>query len=86
MNTLCYDEFKNLILYYSNLSPFSIRRPKKVAKFVFYNDVLHKRSKNGDLEHSLIEEDKSEYESLKSYFTYYEYSNIHKFYESCHQF
>lgn len=77
-----YKEYSDLILYYCSISPFSIRKPHKVASYSFYNDELHKKNKDGDLEHSQIEQDKSEYSNLKSYFTYYKYSNIHKFYES----
>lgn len=77
-----YDKYKYLILYYSSLSPYSIRRPASIAKFTFYNDLLHKKNSDGDLEHSQIEQDESEYENLKSFFTYRKYSNIHKFFES----
>jgi hypothetical protein len=77
-----YEKYKSLILYYSTISPFSIRKPASVAKFIFYNDLLHKKNNDGDLEHSQIEQDESEYENLKSYFSYQKYSNIHKFYES----
>lgn len=77
-----YDKYKSLMLYYCSISPFSIRKPARIAKFTFYNDLLHKKNKDGDLEHSQIEQDESEYENLKSYFTYQKYSNIHKFFES----
>jgi hypothetical protein len=77
-----YDKYKELIIYYCSLSPFSIRRPSKVANFTFYNDVLHKKNEDKDLQHSQIEQDDSEYENLKSFFSYRKYSNIHKFYES----
>lgn len=77
-----YEKYKNIIIYYSSLSPFSIRKPSKVANFTFYNDVLHKRNEDKDLQHSQIEQDDSEYENLKSFFSYRKYSNIHKFYES----
>ncbi|KJD34995.1 reverse transcriptase [Tamlana sedimentorum] len=77
-----YEKYKNIIVYYSSLSPFSIRKPSKVANFTFYNDVLHKRNEDKDLQHSQIEQDDSEYENLKSFFSYRKYSNIHKFYES----
>jgi hypothetical protein len=77
-----YEEYKSLIIYYSSLSPFSIRKPSKVANFTFYNDVLHKKNEDKDLQHSQIEQDDSEYENLKSFFSYRKYSNIHKFYES----
>lgn len=77
-----YDKYKELIIYYCSLSPFSIRKPSKVANFTFYNDVLHKKNEDKDLQHSQIEQDDSEYENLKSFFSYRKYSNIHKFYES----
>lgn len=77
-----YEKYKNLITYYCSLSPFSIRKPFKVANFTFYNDVLHKKNEDKDLHHSQIEQDDSEYENLKSFFTYRKYSNIHKFFES----
>jgi hypothetical protein len=77
-----YDKYKELIIYHCSLSPFSIRRPSKVANFTFYNDILHKKNEDKDLQHSQIEQDDSEYENLKSFFSYRKYSNIHKFYES----
>ena len=60
-----YEKYKNLITYYCSLSPFSIRKPFKVANFTFYNDVLHKKNEDKDLHHSQIEQDDSEYENLK---------------------
>lgn len=38
-----YDKYKSLIIYYSSISPFSIRKPTKIANFTFYNDLLHKK-------------------------------------------
>jgi hypothetical protein len=77
-----YEKYNSLILYYSSISQFSIRKPTDIATFTFFNDRLH--SKNGDntFEFAQIEENENEYENLKSYFTYQKYSNIHKFYES----
>jgi hypothetical protein len=77
-----YEKYNSLIIYYSSVSPFSIRKPSKIASFTFYNDILHKKNNDNSFEYSQIEEDGNEYENLKSYFTYYKYSNIHKFYES----
>lgn len=77
-----YEKYKSLIIYYCSISPFSIRKPASIAKFTFYNDLLHKKNQDGDLEHARIEQDENEYENLKSYFTYQKYSNIHKFFES----
>jgi len=75
-----YDKCKELILYYTSLSKFSIRAPSGIAKFTFHNDKLHKEHLSTEL--SGIEEDGREYENLRSFFVYREYSNIHKFYES----
>ena len=77
-----YDRFKELILYYCNISPFSIRRPHKVAKFTYYKDKAHFENFAHDHEHKTIEEFDKEYENLKTYFAYKEISNIYKFYES----
>ena len=77
-----YEKYKYQILYFCSLSPFSIRKPTSIARFSFYNDILHKKNEDGNLEHCMIEQDDNEYENLKSFFTYQKYSNIHKFYES----
>ena len=75
-----YDRCKEVILYYTSLSPFSIRAPSRISKFRFYKDQLHYARLAKDS--SLIEETGWEYESLKSFFVYKTYSNIYKFYES----
>lgn len=77
-----YEKYKAHILYFCSLSRFSIRKPTSVAQFSFYNDILHKKNQDGNLEHCMIEQDDNEYENLKSFFTYQKYSNIHRFYES----
>ncbi|MDR6969296.1 hypothetical protein J2X31_003326 [Flavobacterium arsenatis] len=77
-----YAKYKELILYYSNESPFSIRKPFSIAKFIFNNDKLHKLNKGDDGD--LIESTDKEYENLKTFFTYKKYSNIYKFYEDYH--
>lgn len=74
-----YEKYKELILYYSNISPFSIRKPHSVAKFIFKNDSHHKKNK-GDND-DIIESHEKEYENLKTFFTYKKYSNIYQFYE-----
>lgn len=77
-----YDRYKDMILYYCGISPFSIRKPDRVARYVYYKDRLHRATKIG-LEHpSIVEESGKEYENLKSFFVYAKYSNIYKFYES----
>ena len=77
-----YEKYNSLILYYSSISQFSIRKPTDIAKFTFFNDRLHSKNEDNTFEFAQIEENENEYENLKSYFTYQKYSNIHKFYES----
>lgn len=77
-----YEKYKDLILYYCNISLFSIRRPIKIAKFSYYNDRTHIEKLAYDHEHKSVEEFDKEYENLKTFFVYKEYSNIYKFYES----
>jgi hypothetical protein len=74
-----YERYKELIIYYCNQSHFSIRKPDKVASHYFVNDKIHK-AQQGDIIDS-VEESGKEYESLKTFFTYKKYPNIHKFYE-----
>ncbi len=77
-----YNEYKGLILYYSSISPFSIRRPHKIATVTFYEDRAHSKLLAHDHEHSSAEESGKEYETLKTFFAYKDISNIYKFYES----
>lgn len=74
-----YNRYKEQILYYSKESKFSIRRPDQVAKTLFYNDKLHEILKGDDSESTEIQG--SEYDNLKHFFTYKNYSNIHSFFE-----
>jgi len=75
-----YDENSSLITYHASLSPFSLRKPAKVAKDVFFDDKLHKKRLGKKA--ATIEENHKEYQYLASYFTYEKYSNIFRFYES----
>jgi len=75
-----YYDCKETILYYSNLSPYSIRRPHKVSTFRYHKDKTHYQLLADDKPE--IEETEKEYESLRSFFSYREHSNIYKFYES----
>lgn len=76
-----YDKYRDIILYYNNVSPFSIRKPHRIAKYTYFKDKLH-LEKLADLSDEIIEENDKEYENLKTFFVYKKYSNIHKFYES----
>ena len=75
-----YDRCKEAILYYTSLSYFTIRAPSRLSKIRYYQDNLHFEKLS--IEPTIIEQSDSEYESLKSFFVYKNYSNIYKFYES----
>lgn len=68
-----------LIIYYTSVSEFSIRRPVSVSRYAYFKDKLHE--KRLDSAAGLEEEDR-EYEQLGSYFVYRKYRNIHRFFES----
>ena len=77
-----YYKYKYLIIYYCNISNFSIRKPYKIAKFTYYRDKAHFENFAHEHEHMSVEVFDKEYENLKTYFVYKEISNIYKFYES----
>lgn len=70
----------SVIQYFSSLSPFSIRKPYRVAKQIFFDDKLHKK-RLSEIS-GTREESHKEYEYLSSYFSYQKYSNVFRFYES----
>jgi len=75
-----YHQHKEIILYYCRDSPFSIRKPNHLSKYVYHKDKIHRDRLSK--EPISIEEYGKEYESLRSFFVYKEISNIYKFYES----
>ena len=75
-----YHRYKGIILYFCSRSPFSIRRPARLSRSVFYRDKTHYRKLAG--EPGGVEESDREYENLKSFFVYEKYSFIYNFYES----
>lgn len=75
-----YDKCKETILYYTSLSYFTIRAPSRLAKIRYHQDNLH--FKRLSTEPETIEQSDREYENMKSFFVYKDYSNIYKFYES----
>lgn len=77
-----YSQYKQLMLYYSSKSPFSIRRPHKLAYYKFFKDDTHESNVSKNEAYDGGEEYDKEYETLKTFFVYKKYSNIHKFYES----
>ena len=74
-----YEQYKYSILYLCSQSKYSLRKPHKIAQYFYYRDRLHKKL----LGHrsDKVELFFNEYENLKTYFSYEEYSNIYKFYE-----
>lgn len=74
-----YNRYKNTILYMCGKSNFSIRYPNKVACYFYYKDRLHSTliGKKSDM----LEIFFSEYENMKTFFSYKQYPNIYKFYE-----
>ncbi|MFA7109839.1 MAG: antiviral reverse transcriptase Drt3b [Sphaerochaetaceae bacterium] len=77
-----YQQYSDVILYFCHRSDFSIRYPQKIAEWKYYKDYSHYLSVLACDQKATIEEFDNEYESLKSFFSYREFSNIYKFYES----
>src|SRR5699024_2164556 len=50
-----YEKYKALILYYSGISKFSLRKPFKIAKFTYYKDKTHFENLAHDHEHKSLE-------------------------------
>lgn len=74
-----YDINKELMLYYSSISKFSIRKPSSIARYVYYKDKLHRALRGNPKDN--VENYHNEYENLRTFFAYKEYSNIFRFYE-----
>lgn len=77
-----YDKYKYNLIYYTNISRFSLRRPYKVASMKYFKDSTNEKLKSSNSEVEIIETSNNEYTSLKSYFNYKKYNNINQFYES----
>ena len=75
-----YSRFAGPIIYSSSKSEYSIRRPVAVAQTVFFKDETHYSEL--DVETATIEQSDKEYEISGSFFSYQDYSNIHRFFES----
>lgn len=75
-----YDKYKDLITYYSDLSPLSLRSAKKIAGCTYIDTKSLIESYDED--ETGIELDGQNYENLKSFFVYKKYKNIFEFYES----
>lgn len=75
-----YEAYKDQMLYFTNRSTYSIRHPSRVSSYMRHDDRLHAELKatwTGGVQQATSED-----VSFRSYFTYMDYSNIYKFYES----
>lgn len=75
-----YEKYRSLILHFTGKSKFSIRYPSDVACYYYYRDRLHNKLLGRKVDST--EQFFNEYENLRTYFSYKEFSNIYKFYES----
>lgn len=75
-----YNKFKDLIVYYTDKSEFSLRSPKRIAgcTYIDFRTKIEQQDQND----ALVEIDGENYENLKSFFVYERFSNVFKFYES----
>lgn len=75
-----YDQYKDLMIYYTGRSEFSLRSPKRVAgcTYIDFRSQIERQDKSD----ALVEVDGENYENLKSFFVYERFSNVFKFYES----
>ncbi|WP_321882152.1 antiviral reverse transcriptase Drt3b [Paraburkholderia bannensis] len=75
-----YNEFKELMVYYSGRSAFSLRAPTRVAgcTYIDFRSQIERQDKSDNL----VEVEGDNYENLKSFFVYEKFSNVFKFYES----
>lgn len=75
-----YDQFKDLMIYYTGRSEFSLRSPKRIAgcTYIDFRSQIERQDKSD----ALVEVDGENYENLKSFFVYERFSNVFKFYES----
>jgi len=75
-----YNKFKDLLIYYSCRSEFTLRAPRRVAgcTYIDYKAQIELNDKSN----ALVEEEGENYENLRSFFVYERFSNVFKFYES----
>jgi hypothetical protein len=73
-----YNRNKDLILHYCRKSNYSLRYPSSVASYFFYRDQLHSKLLGGKQDN--IELFFNEYENLKTFFSYKDFTQIYRFY------
>ena len=74
-----YNDHADSIIYYASRSPFSIRRPDKIARYSNFRDRLHERLISTAEE---FEQSGREYGQMGSFFSYHVVNNVFKFFES----
>ena len=75
-----YDQYKELIIYFTSQSSFSLRSPRRVAGCTFIDSRT--QIEKPDTLDTLVEVSGENYENLRSFFVYEKFSNVFKFYES----
>jgi hypothetical protein len=75
-----YNQYKDLIIYYTSRSDFSLRSPKRIAGCTFID--IRTQIERRDRLDSLVEVEGDNFENLRSFFVYERFSNVFKFYES----
>ncbi|WP_345875987.1 antiviral reverse transcriptase Drt3b [Shewanella algae] len=75
-----YDQFKELIVFFSEKSKFSLRHPSRIANSRIYDD--ERKSASVMLSNKLDKNIAYRNKDLKSFFGYQKIRNIHEFFES----
>lgn len=75
-----YDKYRDLIIFHTGKSEFSLRSPRRVAGCTYIDNrsQIERQDKND----ALVEMNGENYENLRSFFVYERFSNVFKFYES----
>lgn len=76
-----YKRHADSMLYYTSLSPFSLRHPASKARYYYVRDWLFE-SHSDPSSGQGVESSRRESAWIKSYFTYTRYSNVFRFYDS----
>ncbi|MDR6612262.1 antiviral reverse transcriptase Drt3b [Leifsonia sp. 1010] len=74
-----YRSNSDMMLFHTGRSPFSLRHPSRVARYSVVRDWLFEASRKKP---DGVEDERYEYEWIRSYFAYRRYSNVYKFYDS----
>jgi hypothetical protein len=63
-----YDNYRDTILYYSDVSQFSIRKPHKVARYIYQKSKTKKKEFGKELDERDNSATQTKYENLRHYF------------------